>query len=139
MAVKGTTQIELAMYAALEELMRQSIRGTFYTEGTRPLTAATEDAVLTVSNASSDQIEAGHARINIYVPGINNGGESKVPDKARHQQLEALAPDIVRTLNAADTDYLFDLLQAPRTIQVPGKEEWIVNIALKFKYTTFNE
>ena len=139
MAVKGTTQIELEMYAALEELMAQSIRGDFYPSGTRQPSATAEDAVLTVSNADADQIEGGRARINIYVPTINNGGESKVPDKGRFTQLEALGSEIVKTLNAADTDYLFELLQAPQAIQEPGKEEWLVNIALKFKYTTFNE
>lgn len=139
MAVKGTTAIELEMYAALEGLMGQTIRGTFYPSGTRPDTATTEDAVLAVSNASGNQIEDGRARINIYVPGIDNGGERLVADKGRCAQLEGMGEEIVRTLNAADTSYLFEFLQAPATIQVPGKDEWFINIALKFKYTTFNE
>ncbi len=139
MAVKSTTAIELEMYAALEGLFGQTIRGDFYTSGTRPATANTEDAVITVSNAGAEQIEEGRARINIYVPGIDNGGEALVQDKARHIQLEAMGEEVVDTLNAADTDYLFDLLNAPTSIQVPGKEEWFVNIALKFSYLTFNE
>lgn len=139
MAVKGTTEIELAMYAALEDTVKEMIHGDFYTSGTRPVTATKEDAVLTVSNAGASQIEEGRARINIYVPGIDNGGEGLVPDKDRLQTLEGQGGLIVKTLNEADTDYLFDLAQAPTSIQVPGKEQWFVNITLKFKYITFNE
>jgi len=139
MAVKGTTEIELEMYAALQGLMEETIRGDFYTSGTRPVTATTEDAVLTVSNAGALQIEEGRARLNIYVPGIDNGGEALVPDKGRLRELEAIGAQVVKTLNDADTDYLFELLNAPRSIQVPGKQEWFVNIALQFKFLTFNE
>lgn len=139
MAVKGTTEIELEMFAALEGLMEQTIRGDFYTSGTRPVTATTEDAVLTVSNAGAAQIEEGRARINIFVPGIDNGGETLVPDKGRLKQLEAAGAQVVRTLNDADTDYLFELLNAPASIQVPGTEVWYVNIVMKFKFLTFNE
>ncbi len=139
MAVKSTTAIELEMYAALQGLMGETIRGDFYPSGTRPASATTEDAVLTVSSAGADQIEEGTARINIYVPGIDNGGESLVQDKARHAELEAVGNEVVATLNAADTDYLFELKNAPTSIQVPGKEEWFVNIALNFRFITFNE
>ena len=80
MATKGLTTIEMEMYAALEELMGRTIKGTFYPSETRPLDADTEDAVLTVSNVTADQIQEGRARLNIYVPDIDNGGGSLVPD-----------------------------------------------------------
>lgn len=56
------------MYAALEELMGSTIRGTFYPSELRPIEANTEDAVLTCSNATAGQIQEGRARLNIYVP-----------------------------------------------------------------------
>ena len=90
MASKGTTTIEMDMYAALEELMGSTIRGTFYPSELRPIEANTEDAVLTCSNATAGQIQEGRARLNIYVPDINNGGASLVPDKARLMELEAI-------------------------------------------------
>ncbi len=138
MARKGLTQIELEMYAALEELMGNTIKGTFYPSGLRPLEATTEDAVLTVSNATADQIQEGRARLNIYVPDINNGGESPVPDKGRLAELEAITDTVVEKLNEADTAYTFDLFQATATIAVPGKSEHFVNIGIHFKLATFS-
>lgn len=138
MARKGLTQIELEMYAALEELMGNTIKGTFYPSEVRPLEATTEDAVLTVSNATADQIQEGRARLNIYVPDINNGGESLVPDKGRLAELEAITDTVVEKLNEADTAYTFDLFQATATIAVPEKSEHFVNIGIHFKLATFS-
>lgn len=138
MARKGLTQIELEMYAALEELMGKTIKGTFYPSEVRPLEATTEDAVLTVSNATADQIQEGRARLNIYVPDINNGGESLVPDKGRLAELEAITDTVVEKLNEADTTYTFDLFQAAATIAVPEKSEHFVNIGIHFKLATFS-
>lgn len=137
MATKGLTTIEMEMYAALEELMGRTIKGTFYPSETRPLDADTEDAVLTVSNVTADQIQEGRARLNIYVPDIDNGGGSLVPDKARLMELEAVTDEVVEKLNEADTAYSFSLFQATATIAVPGKSEHFVNIGIQFKLITF--
>ena len=134
---KGQTTIEMEMYAALEELMGQTIKGTFYPSEVRPLEANTEDAVLTVSNATADQIQEGRARLNIYVPDIDIGYESLVPDKTRLMELEAVTEKVIETLNEADTAYYFDLFQATATIAVPGKEEHVLNIGIHFRLTTF--
>lgn len=138
MTRKGLTQIELEMYAALEELMGNTIKGTFYPSEVRPLEAKTEDAVLTVSNATADQIQEGRARLNIYVPDINIGGESLVPDKARLMELEGITDTVVEKLNEADTAYTFDLFQATATVAVPGKSEHFVNIGIHFRLATFS-
>jgi hypothetical protein len=137
MAKKGTTKIELEMYAALEKLMGSTIQGTFYPSDLRPLDASTEDAVLTVSNATATQIQEGRARLNIYVPDIDNGGATLVPDKARLMELEELTDKVVETLNEADTTYIFDLFQATATIAVPGKNEHFLNIGIHFKLANF--
>ena len=123
----------MEMYAALEELMGKTIKGTFYPSEVRPLEANTEDAVLTVSNATAGQIQEGMARLNIYVPDIDNGGESLVPDKARLMELGKIADEVVEKLNEADTAYYFDLFQATATIGVPGKSEHFVNIGIHFR------
>lgn len=123
----------MEMYAALEELMGKTIKGTFYPSEVRPLEANTEDAVLTVSNATAGQIQEGRARLNIYVPDIDNGGESLVPDKARLMELGKIADEVVEKLNEADTAYYFDLFQATATIGVPGKSEHFVNIGIHFR------
>lgn len=138
MARKGQITIEMEMYAALEELMGQTIKGTFYPSEVRPLEATTEDAVLTVSNATADQIQEGRARLNIYVPDIDIGGASLVPDKARLMELEAITEKVVEKLNEADTAYYFDLFQATATIAVPERNEHFVNIGIHFRLATFS-
>ena len=116
MAVRSTMKIENEMYNALSAFVSSKIKGTFYPSGIRPVEALTEDAVLTVSNATSDQIEEGRARLNIYVPDIDIGAAAKVKDTGRLIELGALDSQIIDTLNAADTDYLFDLFQAIRSV-----------------------
>lgn len=138
MARKGQTTIEMEMYTALEELMGQTIKGTFYPSEVRPLEATTEDAVLTVSNATAEQIQEGRARLNIYVPDIDIGGASLVPDKARLMELEAITEKVVEKLNEADTAYYFDLFQATATIAVPERNEHFVNIGIHFRLATFS-
>ena len=125
------------MYAALEELMGSTIRGTFYPSELRPIEAKTEDAVLTCSNATAGQIQEGRARLNIYVPDINNGGASLVPDKARLMELEAIDEQVLQTLNDSCTAYIFDNSQATATIAVPERNEHFVNIGIHFKLATF--
>lgn len=137
MASKGTTTIEMDMYAALEELMGRTIQGTFYPSELRPIEAKTEDAVLTCSNATAGQIQEGRARLNIYVPDINNGGASLVPDKARLMELEAIDEQVLQTLNDSCTAYIFDKFQATTTIAVPERNEHFVNIGIHFKLATF--
>ena len=125
------------MYAALEELMGSTIRGTFYPSELRPIEAKTEDAVLTCSNATAGQIQEGRARLNIYVPDINNGGASLVPDKARLMELEAIDEQVLQTLNDSCTAYIFDKFQSTATIAVPERNEHFVNIGIHFKLATF--
>lgn len=127
------------MYSALEALMEQTIKGTFYSSGLRPDNAETEDAVLTVSNADAGQIEQGRARLNIFVPDINCGQPTKVADKARLDELAAIQDKVIETLNEADTDYLFDLFQATQIVAVPDKDEHFVNINISFRLVTFND
>ena len=138
MASKGTTTIEMDMYAALEELMGRTIQGTFYPSELRPIEAKTEDAVLTCSNATAGQIQEGRARLNIYVPDINNGGASLVPDKARLMELEAIDEQVLQTLNDSCTAYIFDKFQATTTIAVPERNEHFVNIGIHFRLATFS-
>ena len=138
MASKGPTTIEMDMYAALEELMGRTIQGTFYPSELRPIEAKTEDAVLTCSNATAGQIQEGRARLNIYVPDINNGGASLVPDKARLMELEAIDEQVLQTLNDSCTTYIFDKFQATATIAVPERNEHFVNIGIHFRLATFS-
>lgn len=149
MARVSTITIGVQMYQALEAFIGKTITGTFYppqaagSDGgdvaVRGADATTEDAVLTVSGATAGQIQTGKARLNIYEQDIDCGLPNKVADTARLQAIAEKAEDLLTQLNGADTDYLFDLAQAPTAIAVPGKAEHFVNFTFSFKRITLNE
>ena len=138
MARKNTITIEQEILAALEPLFAGRISGNIYPSDCRPLDSKLEDAIITVSSASAEQIQEGRARLNIYVPDINNNSGRLVPDKERLEELALLDEEVVAVLNEANTDYFFDLFQATASIADPDIKQHFVNINLEFKYITFN-
>lgn len=137
MAKKSTALIEQEMYEALEELVTGKVGGGFYQSDCRPAGSKAEDAVLTVSFASASQIQEGRAKLNIYVPDIDNGSGRMVPDKARLQELSAIDEEVIDTLNDADTDYSYYLSQATHTVAEPDIQQHFVNINIGFSRITF--
>ena len=138
MSRKTTSRIEQEMYDALEHFFDGKISGAFYPSDCRPADSNVEDAVLTVSNATADQIQDGIARINIYVPDLDNGSGRPVPDKGRITALSDLDEQIIDVLNGADTDYEFDLAKATETINAEEIKQHFVSITIEFKHITFN-
>ena len=138
MARKNTITIEQEILAALEPLFAGRISGNIYPSDCRPLDSKLEDAIITVSSASAEQIQEGRARLNKYVPDINNNSGRLVPDKERLEELALLDEEVVAVLNEANTDYFFDLFQATASIADPDIKQHFVNINLEFKYITFN-
>lgn len=134
---KGTLTIEQEMYPVLEVFLDGKIAGSLYPRDCRPVDSELEDAVITVSNATAEQIQEGRARLNIYVPDIDNGSGNPAPDIERLEELSLLDEDIVSALNEADLEYEFDLFQATDTIAVPDVNQHFVNINLEFKRITF--
>lgn len=137
MARKNTITIEQEMVAALEPFLSDIVSGSVYPSDCRPLNSKFEDAVITVSSASAEQIQEGRARLNIYVPDIDNNSGRLVPDKERLEELAALDEEVVAVLNASNSDYEFDLFQATAAIADPDIKQHFVNINLEFKYITF--
>lgn len=131
-------QIELDMFAALEELMGTLIEGTFYTSETRPLDARTDDAVVSVSSVDAQELQEGRARVNLFVQDMDNGGNAKVPNKERLLELAGRDQEIIDALNAGVKKFRFQRYAATKTRGVPSKDEHYVNIALKFKRVLFN-
>lgn len=138
MARKATSRIEQEMFDALETFFVGKISGNFYPSDCRPADSKVEDAVLTVSKATADQIQEGRARINVFVPDIDNGTGRPVPDKERLDELSSLDELIIDTLNNSDTDYCFDLSQATETVNAVDIKQHFVNIEIEFKLVTFN-
>ncbi len=138
MARKATSRIEQEMFDALETFFVGKISGNFYPSDCRPADSKVEDAVLTVSKATADQIQEGRARINVFVPDIDNGTGRPVPNKERLDELSSLDELIIDTLNNSDTDYCFDLSQATETVNAVDIKQHFVNIEIEFKLVTFN-
>lgn len=138
MARKATSRIEQEMFDALEHFFDRKISGAFYPSDCRPADSEAEDAVLTVSKATADQIQNGRARINVFVPDIDNGTGRPVPNKERLDELSSLDELIIDTLNNSDTDYCFDLSQATETVNAVDIKQHFVNIEIEFKLVTFN-
>lgn len=138
MARKAASKIEQEMYDALEHFFDGKISGAFYPSDCRPADSEVEDVVLTVSNATAEQIQDGIARINIYVPDLDNGSGRPVPDKDRLAVLSDLDEQIIDVLNEADTDFEFDLSKGTETINAEAIKQHFVNITIEFKYITFN-
>ncbi len=137
MARVSTIRIEQHIYDALAPFFVGKLSGTLYQSDCRPLDSKLEDAVITVSNASADQVQEGRARLNIFIPDIDNNSGRLVPNKTRLDELASLDEEIVSLLNEANTDYFFDLFQATATIAEPNTNEHFVNINLSFKRITF--
>lgn len=138
MARKATLRIEQDMYDALEHFFEGKISGEFYPSDCRPADSEVEDAVLTVSNATAEQIQDGIARINIYVPDLDNGSGRPVPDKDRLIAISELDEQIIDVLNKANTDYEFDLAKSTETINAEAIKQHFVNITIEFNHVTFN-
>ena len=139
MARKTTSQIEQAIYDALELFFEGKISGMLYKSGCRPLDSRLEDAVISVGSTSAEQIQTGRAKLNIYVSDIDNNSGSLVPDKERLTEFSLLTEDVLKILNESDTDYLFDLSGATETIAEPDINQHFVNINLEFDCITFNK
>lgn len=137
MARKNTITIEQEMVAALGPFLSDIVSGSVYPSDCRPLNSKLEDAIIAVSSASAEQIQEGRARLNIYVPDIDNNSGRLVPDKERLEELAALDEEVVAVLNASNSDYEFDLFQATAAIADPDIKQHFVNINLEFKYITF--
>lgn len=139
MARKGTPEIEQDIFDALEAFLSERIGGSVYQGECRPLDSKAEDAVIVVSGAGSEQVQEGTAKVNIYVPDLDNGSGHPVPDKGRMQEVSGLAESIITTLNDASTDYLFDLEEgkAPKDYVNHENKQHFVNISITFQRITF--
>lgn len=134
---KNALKIEDDIYKALVDVF-PGISGTLYKEGTRPIDATTEDAVIIISGGDAEQVQTGRAHINIYVPDIDNGSGNLVEDKARLTELSDYDETIVELLNnALFEEYSFRLYKMTETFAETGINQHFANVNLEFERTTF--
>ena len=135
---KGASQIEQDIFNVLENFFSGVIGGTVYMDGCRPLDAKTEDVVITVTSGTADQIQIGRARVNIYIPDIDNNSGTLVPDKERIQDLERFDSAVIVALNTSlYEEYEFTLFDMTDTVKADGIDQHFVNIKLEFERITF--
>lgn len=138
MATISEQQAELEIYQALEMFFSERLRGGFYTSGTRPEDSRTEDAVVGVSAVTAEQIQTGRARINVYVPDLDNGSGHPVPDKARLAEISSWSDEVAGILDET-LPWEFWLFQAASVSaeRIDGttsdSSQHCVTIAVQFK------
>lgn len=138
MGKKNALKIEDDIYKVLVDVFPGIIGGTLYKEGTRPLDASTEDAVIIVSGGDTEQVQTVRAHINIYVPDVDNGSGNLVEDKTRLAELSDYDETIVETLNnALFEEYSFRLNKITDTFAEPDINQHFVNVNLEFERITF--
>ena len=138
MSKYSTLDIGQHIYNIIAPTLRERLSGEVYPEDCRPLDSNDEDAVIVVISALASQIQSGRARINIYVADIDNGASRAVPNIGRLQEIASWGADIVDELNDADTDFNFELSQAPQMVADNEIRQHFISIVLDFKRITFN-
>lgn len=138
MGLKSTIEIESDMFAALYNFVCGMIRGTFYSKGLRPTDSQEEDAVLTITSASAEQIQDGEAVLNVFVPDMDNGSGRLVPSKERLKEVSIAMGDVVSVLNREiGPDYEFHLKGSIDTIECADIHQHAVSAVISFNYVTF--
>ena len=134
------------IYKTIKPYLDDKISGDIYLQNCRPLDSVFEDAVIGVIDMTATQIQEGRVRIYIYCQDINAGGGRLVPNIQRLAELGQLAEPIIELLNEGDSDYNFELYEAPQFERVVSTgvagnvkrlNEHSLNIILQFEKITF--
>lgn len=132
--IKSELEIEQDVYNLLKNELKGIIGGKVYKSGCRPMDAKTEDAVISVSDATADQIQLGHVLINIYVPDIKG-----MPNKSRLMELCKKHEAICELMNSLKADeYSFKPGRAASAIEEPDIKQHFANLNIEFERITFN-
>lgn len=131
--IKSELQIKQDVYDMLKGVLELMVSGNVYKKGCRPVDAHTEDAVISVSDASADQVQQGHVQINIYVPNIGT-----VPDEGRLTEISKWHEYLCETMNELSADeYNFYPGRAARSFEEPDINQHFVNFDIEFERITF--
>lgn len=89
-----------------------------------------EDCIISVLANQNGQIQSCFVNVNVYVPNINNGGES-VEDVIR---TSTLAEICARVLQSRFGDGFRFFLDSQRILAVNGKDEHVISNKLKYQF-----
>lgn len=89
-----------------------------------------EDCIITVLESDNKQIQNCIVNVNVYVPNINNGGES-VEDISR---TTVLAKTCEEALKYVYGDGFIIHLEKQRILPVNGKDEYVINNRIRYNF-----
>lgn len=137
--IKSGLEFEQNLFDLLKSYLATAIEGcTLYKSGCRPLDSRSVDAVIGISSANAEQIQIGRAHLNIYVPDIDNGNGTLVPDKLRMVAISRLSDELIDYLNICTADeYRFYLYQAPQAYEESDIRQHFVDFPIEFERITF--
>ena len=142
--MKSASQVLNDLYKVVQSsLLATSVKGNVYKEGTRPLNSLTEDIVINFVSGTASQIQTGIVNINVFVPDIDNGSGNMVCNVSRCRDIEGIATAWIETMLDDELyslnleSYRFALDEMMRTMRYEDNKQHLVNIRLKFDYTTF--
>lgn len=112
--------------------LAKALKGDVYRRGMRPRGSEGEDAIVSFTAGSSDEISEGFVTVNIFVPDIHSGVTGVfVEDGARMEALEKLASEWVESLPVYP--YQFALRDTIYTMEEPETHEHFVAIHLRYR------
>lgn len=139
--LKTGKQVQGDIYNFLRKSTLSSmISGGVYRNGYRPRDSKLEDAVVIFTAGLPDQIQTGVVTVNIFVPdtdAFENG--ILVENGQRTENIEKLAEDWVKSLNAGVSCYKFRLQQTIYTDEEQDINQHFVVIKLAYEYYDGNE
>lgn len=131
----GELHILNYMYKPIADALDGKIDGGVYIKQ-RPADSMSEDALIVLQDVTSEQVQEGIGRINIFTNDVEYKG-SYYYNHTRLAEYEELVPNLIDELNGYGTDYLFELAKAPSVIKVPDQQQHFVTIPIRFRRITF--
>jgi hypothetical protein len=115
--------------------LKSIISGGIYRDGMRPFNSDKEDVIVSFLTGIDGQFQRGIVNINIFVPDIDFGGQSKVKNIARCNLIEQVCSGIISSLKK--DGYRFSLDSLIQTFKAEETSQHFVNVKLRFDYVTF--
>lgn len=122
------------VYEAIKDDVANIIDGFVYQDGCRPYNSiGSEDAVVSVSTLSADQVQEGVIALNIFVPNINNATGLYMPNRARLLALSQCMGGIIDALQSKMPEAEIRPYTATQTMANDNDKEYFVNQLIRIK------
>lgn len=126
------------LYHVLKPFFADKISGSVYFPDCRLLDSNKEDAIIGFSNGDTEQIQTGDLHVNVFIPDIDNGSGTKVPNTSRLKVIADYGDDLIDNLNVIYVDsYLFKLSKATDFFAETSTHEHFVAFYINFQRKTF--